>query len=576
MKRFVSLAILVFFSASLCGMRAVNQGSGTIFASLFAPPAQTISLPGYGQSTSIGQTEGNLPDGAIQFWLSTAYEGTSDAGYDWEPWTSYCPASDGGVPWPTPSTPAGTGYIPNYLDCGATMTDANSPFWEELPLREPVNNGTPGTSTGLWPLNDYGFESPSVSFCQQSHTSTTGLWNVQPQFVFDSEGVSGQPISAIGVGTAAWNQWIVTETAVHRLAVEAGTSHIIGAYSIRWGQSDCANWGFETSLTSFVASTTAAFLAITGQNRTGQACPLCIPAVIEQVQNWCGTGFRISSTQQLAMVQAATPGTMLGAWPQFDGEPSYLHLEHNDVPGNAHALEVGGDYYAQYEAWQVGQHEWPLPFAPIKIGKIHGTNGSVGTQDFPDPGTFTVTGSGPYTVAIKFHTPSGETPLFDTSFFPTLHTFGPWVPYWQGMFGFEAWTGCTYVDAGGTVVPAPPGTTGIGSTACTPVPITAATLTNVAGVWTVTLTVGSSWAAGTNAGSLLAYAQTPDGNLYLDGGVFDGGVPAGVAGGGTQAAVGWGPPNGAAGQLRTDYLKIGARSGVPIRHWASSWIQGGF
>jgi hypothetical protein len=549
-----------------------RSGSGV------APPAQQITLGVFGQSTSIGQTEGSLPDGGSQYWLSTAFEGNSPAGPDWEPWTTYCPASDGGNPWPTPAVPAGAGYIPNYLDCGSTMQDANSPYWEELPLREPVNNGTPGTSINVWPLNDYGFETPGVAFNQQAHASTASLWNTQPRFVWDSEGVSGQPYSAIGVGTAAWNQWIVTETAVHNLAVDGGGTHIVGAYFVRWGQSDCANWGGGATLTSFASSTSAAFRTITGQNRVGQACPLCIPMIFEQVQNWCGTGFRVVSTEQLAIAQAATPGTMLSSGPQYDGEPSYLHLEHNDVYGNAHAGEVGGDYYAQYEAWQVGQHEWPLPLAPIKIGQIHGSNGSVGTQDFPDPATFTVTGSGPYTVTIRLHVPAGETPQFDTTFFPALHTFGPWQPYWSGMYGFEAWNGCNYVDGGGgpdAMVPAPPGTVGIGNAMCTPIPITATTLTNVSGTWTVTLTVDSSWAAGTNAGSLLAYAQSPDGNLYLDGGVFDGGVPAGSGSNG-NAAVGWGPPNGAAGQLRTDYLKTGARSGIPIRHWAASWIQGGF
>lgn len=88
--------------------------------------------------------------------------------------------------------------------------------------------------------------------------------------------------------------------------------------------------------------------------------------------------------------------------------------------------------------------------------------------------------------------------------------------------------------------------------------------------------VGDAAAPPGQASCLQTYAQTPDGNLYLDGGIFDGGVPAGVAAGGTQAAVGWGPPNGAAGQLRTNFLKDAPRSGVPLRHWAASWIQGGF
>jgi hypothetical protein len=515
-----------------------------------APPATYVSLKVYGQSTSIGQVEGNLPDGSVQGWLGTSYINNAV-----QAWTSICPSTmtDGGWPPPLPF-----GYIPNYTDCGIPMKDASDPSWILMGLREPVNNLTPQTSVSLWPLNDYGYETPGVAYTQQAYAGARALGFTDYRVIWDSEGVSGNPISAIGVGTSAWNQWMVTTTAEHRLATADGGTHIVGGVFVRWGQSDCANWGYGTTFQSFVTSTTTAFKAITGQTRA-------IPFLTEQVQNWCGSGFRIVSTIQLAIAQAAAPGTIQSIGPEYYSEPTSLHLEHNDTWGNAQQGELAGDVQAMDEAYFLGQHEWFLPLAPKKIGQVHGVNNSIGTQDLPDPGTFVRVGN---TVTIHMHVPAGETMVADTSLFPSLHTFGPWAPFWSTALGHEAWLGCTYADGGGTSIPAPPGTTGITGTPCTPVAITSATIGGTPSDQTVTLVMASNF-------DTLAYAQTPDGNLYLDGGVFDGGLPATATTYG-QAAVGWGPPLGAAGQVRTDYSKAADRTHRPIQHWEESWVQGGF
>jgi hypothetical protein len=548
-KRCLAGAVFVSIAFACCGSAVTGSGLGAANATAGPHLLASFQLwgnPTSGQSNSTGQCE-------------TACVPSTCAvnGNHLQLMASSYPYLDAAPP---------IGHCYNFVryDGGAPFRgDASDPLWELQPDRlEAIGYVTSNGIDFAYPENLYNGEQPSFAM-RREVAAEAALLGI-PNYVMvggDDHGITGTPLSGIGVGTIAFNSMSTTQKAIARLAADAGLSFGTAAAMFLHSSADCSNWSYAPNLVAYQAAQNAQILAATGQYRDGGVCPQCTPLLMIQEDLECGSGFNLTPVTTVNAAQQSDAG-LIGVVGTSYQQPISDAKQHRTISGHEGDGETWGHGYIRSELWQADSGPWFLPVAPHQLGVI---SASPNKQGAAAAGTFVRVGS---VITVTYDMPPGECLTFDTTTLPHSHLLpqSPYAAAWPDKMGFEAWAPCSMNDGGYPVTLTNTATNSEPQTSCQPIAIS-----NVAivGCNQVQITLASNPAIGD---LLLSYAMTPDGNTLADGGSYDGGYSFGGI-----PYVGTGPPNGVWGNLRATPCPVaaGQMTGRPVCDWSMAWFQAG-